>query len=69
MNDWQPIETAPRDEQVLVIYLEPFFGHMAQNIDTAYLDSGSNIWAFYMTEKPIVGGGVTHWMPLPEPPK
>ena len=38
-------------------------------MDTAYLENG--IWSLskYTSWKQIIGAPVTHWMPLPEPPK
>ena len=66
---WEPTETAPDDEQVLVAYLEPFFGKYTTEIGTGYYDSESGKWRFHIPDKEIVGGGVTHWMPLPEPPE
>ena len=69
MSEWQPIETAPKDEKVLVVFLEPFFGKFTQETESAYYDSGSGKWLFWLYGREIVGGGVTHWMPLPEPPE
>lgn len=58
---WKPIETAPRDEQVLV-YMQ-----VIDAIDIAHKPEGLSSW--------ISGGGtkwpaaaVSHWMPLPPPP-
>ena len=38
-------------------------------MDTAYLENG--IWSLsqYTSWKQIIGAPVTHWMPLPDPPK
>lgn len=62
--DWQPIETAPRDVQVLLFCPE----------DSIYI---GEVWTDYTSEdeKPycmvLEIGEVfpTHWMPRPQPPK
>jgi hypothetical protein len=55
---WRPIKTAP-DERILV-----WDGDM---IHLAWLDN--EIWqgAPYPGDEPL--SGVTHWLPLPEPPQ
>lgn len=68
--EWQPIETAPRDGTPVLILTN--YGKMA----TAYSrerkvsdkDGSEYGWIDYM--RPQHGyGSVTHWMPLPTPPK
>jgi len=56
MSEWQPISTAPRDGQDVLIYSGGL-------IEIACFVSG--IWNLSQ------GGRVnpTHWMSLPEPPK
>ena len=73
---WQPIETAPKDQKVLVItcsggihigevflYGKPFF--------RIKLDFGNVASTFYMpySKDREEYDMPTHWMPLPEPPK
>jgi hypothetical protein len=64
MGEWQPIETAPKDVEILV---------WSQYQDTAYLaicddqqwwtpDWWPEKWTEWLYSP-------THWMPLPEPPK
>lgn len=69
---WEPIETAPKDGQEVLIYLrspwsrvelarwfEPW-GNWIQSGDPSPIDD----------EMYGIGSGVpSHWMPLPEPPK
>lgn len=70
--NWQPIETAPTNEVVLIFIpnttnFDPGV-HRAMKLDmgtgacwqTNSLHGGSDIDPFYAP---------THWMPLPEPPK
>ncbi|QIX20227.1 DUF551 domain-containing protein [Agrobacterium pusense] len=61
MTKWQPIESAPMDERILVwcAYLEDtVFAEIRRpdGVVTGYDDS------HYVIDRP------THWMPLPEPP-
>lgn len=60
MSDWQPIETAPVNQEVLVWVVRKGGG----NIVSAKNSTGSQWWA-------IDTGAViaTHWQPLPAPPK
>jgi hypothetical protein len=65
MNDWQPIDTAPTDEPVLIsAWLEneqggERFMDIARNVFGEWVDEhdGDPIWP------------PTHWMPLPLPPQ
>ena len=62
MTDWQPIETAPKDSEILVwdgkdIWLvETEFGMYPKHNGCGCCSSSVHYEA-------------THWMPLPEPPK
>lgn len=60
--EWQPIETAPKGERVLVYF--PRTGRKEAMIIAASNPTGSQWWA-----KHIGNLFPTHWMPLPEPPK
>jgi hypothetical protein len=69
MSEWQTIDTAPRDNTLILLYvpgsaiLEIVFGRRSdENGDEDWLmDIGNNAWPIDIP--------VTHWMPLPEPPK
>ena len=54
---------------VLIVFKEPFFGKYYDEISTGYFDDESSTWRFWEPDREVVGPGVTHWMPLPEPPK
>ena len=63
--DWQPIETAPRNQPVLV----------AEAISDRYFVTVRELSRDYRGESVWTGGGYgdpppdpTHWMPLPDPP-
>jgi hypothetical protein len=68
MTAWQPIETAPKDGSVLLVcevgldssmtYAVAFWGAQQDGVET---------W-FGLDLLPL-GYSLTHWMPLPEPPK
>jgi len=57
MMEWQPIETAPKDGTVIIVYAPDFFQTAAWT--DGIWTNASESWL----------GDVTHWMPLPEPPK
>ena len=71
MSEWQPIETAPRDGTViLALRFYPvairWTGHHEWQWEAIHLGG-----AFPLLRNAYVVNDVhlTHWMPLPEPPK
>jgi len=75
MNEWQPIETAPKDERILLY--RPTSPEWWRVIGGMY-DSDEyakkpkpywtvDNWALGKLEQRQ--NAPTHWMPLPEPPK
>lgn len=90
MSDWQPIETAPKNQKVLVFFRNSL--GKGRTLLATYYAEGSLEWSddawqrdeadqgayapedwYEETEThemlmPIVET-LTHWMPLPEPPK
>jgi hypothetical protein len=67
MIEWQPIETAPKDETWVMIYSKqlgtpPFAIAFWSEKDAKWFDVD---WKFHSI---FVGLTITHWMPLPEPP-
>lgn len=76
MSEWQPIDTAPDDVEVL-IYGNNDRSH-APCVATATRSSFSSDWNLSSCEyyldigaeyTEFVGADPTHWMPLPEGPK
>jgi hypothetical protein len=71
MSDWQPIETAPKDG-TSVLLLELLFedlGAQAQNYTVATFRRRDG-WVADIECKPMSHQDkITHWMPLPDPPK
>ena len=63
-NEWQPIETAPKDEMILL------YGKIK---DKNKIGIGSYYYAlkFFVIEdgKGCYKLDATHWMPLPKPPE
>jgi hypothetical protein len=58
---WQPIETAPKRE-MLILYFPPVTGSAHPSNDKAgRIDL--DLYPVHYPRKP------THWMPLPDPPK
>ena len=67
MSEWQPIETAPMDERVVMGYFGP--GH-----DRYGFAAISHFFKWEAMPKRLptnwpITEAPTHWMPLPEPPK
>lgn len=80
--DWQPIETAPKDGTVVLIYQgkEECCCATAKYVDTSHKElevvgqKGKKViseWVEYTSGYWDADGfyDPTHWMPLPEPPK
>ena len=61
-SDWQPIETAPKKGFILATDGNDHW--------VVWWTCGSWVYASdYRGEDIDVGSVITHWMPLPEPPK
>ena len=73
---WGEVDEVPQGK-VLIIYLESFFGELTQEVGVGYYDDPNDHenpedgqgWLFWLGDKKVLGGGVTHWMPLPELPE
>ena len=66
MSEWQPIETAPKNGTLILAY--------ETNTDDEYLSGCMLAWwnprqCFWEIDGGGFGGELTHWQPLPEPPK
>ena len=57
---WQPIETAPMDGEVILIYLDGNWIASSRWVKTP----NGKCWDFGLSK-----AEPTHWMPLPEPPE
>lgn len=74
MSEWRPIETAPKDAEVLVwdgarvwIAAHDGFGECWSSRSAFALDDRAGDDAgFYIADADEAG--LTHWMPLPDPP-
>ena len=66
MMEWQPIETAPKDGSVIIVwYFSPLFARWC------YVGKGEKKgWASqdYWLSDDFEEYKPTHWMPLPQPP-
>jgi hypothetical protein len=74
MNKWQPIETAPKDGTLILIWVKHEVGPdmmMIAKFHTEYdepADDPSERLR-WKEEAGFYNVRATHWMPLPEPPK
>lgn len=73
MSEWQPISTAPREQEVIV-YFGPSVGVCSASLTSPHGDE----WECWCVDDgkhgpfPVRGYNEpypTHWMPLPEPPR
>jgi hypothetical protein len=60
--EWQPIETAPRDASIVIVYCA-----FCDLVNAAYW--GGEVWYWVWSDPPETDCHPTHWMPLPDPPK
>ncbi len=68
MSDWQPIETAPRDEVVVMLYCPASWD--TEGVRVGWMSEGhwydcESSW----TPLTDIYGQATHWQPLPSPPE
>jgi hypothetical protein len=76
MSNWQPIETAPKDGTVVLLFSPDADGPqiiLAQWREYVDADDPTNklsAWYDYWDEDaPEIEVGLTHWHSVPEPPK
>ena len=65
--EWQPIETAPKNETRILVCATLRGASLGSGRDVAiaWWDAHYEIWVTGFQNNPEP----THWMPLPEPPK
>jgi hypothetical protein len=68
--EWQTIETAPKDETSVLLFVRALSGHARYICIGCWIndDEGKGAW----DSDPCVrwpNHDVTHWMPLPTPPE
>jgi hypothetical protein len=68
--NWQPIETAPKDGTVIIIYDTEWGVYAAEWSPSWYGDTTNQGWieARFDEEYGSYAKNATLWMPLPEPP-
>lgn len=77
-NDWQPIETAPKDGTWVLLYGRPYTGQSPTEV-SRYVSETYEIWErvdeatkrLVRQESGYWDGDIwpTHWRPLPAPPE
>ncbi|WP_409013866.1 DUF551 domain-containing protein [Dyadobacter sp. CY356] len=65
MTEWQPIETAPKDGTRILICNNPK-KNLCFKMHVASFNKLENEW---IASAPQILKHVTHWMPLPLPPR
>lgn len=67
VDDWQPFETMPEDEFVLITFTNRW-GYPRVHEAVKYTTEDGDEVVYTVYEQNVINS-VTHWMPLPEPPK
>ena len=71
MTNWQPIETAPKDGTVILLFVAPW-------VVAGYFDLDEDVYPWVWMDLDASGSlngsrddgtRPAHWMPLPEPPE
>lgn len=65
-GEWLPIETAPRDGALMLVYASRGGAEIRWRYHLASWDYVESAWCDEEDGEPIYG--VTHWMPLPPAP-
>lgn len=73
MSEWQPIDSAPKDQRLLLFYPGQLGGWICGHWDDdKYAKNSRPYWrndrTIYMGVKMCRRHPPTHWMPLPPPP-
>ena len=78
MNEWQPIDTAPKDGTIIIITTGDATGtgrwRRVASVDTLNdIDGIAQFKGVYgwhsVSDKRLNDAKITHWMPLPTPPQ
>lgn len=65
MGEWQPIETAPKDDKTSILAFQRFYNG-AHRICTMQWDASVQSWRADVHS--FIRFEPTHWQPLPSPP-
>ena len=63
--EWQPIETAPKNGEWVLLY----FPHYAKSSVGKWRSPSPEYYQHWCIEGGVTPYDPTHWMPLPQPPK
>ena len=71
MSEWQPIETAPKDGTLVLLWPGSRTVNRLLTVCSAYWHQPANpkVSGMWVGQFVTRGSYITHWMPLPEPPK
>jgi hypothetical protein len=68
MNEWQPIDTAPRDGRTIIAYRPTDPPHI-EGMYWANYEKDNGAWHWSYDGESSLTIPPSHWMPLPEPPQ
>jgi hypothetical protein len=66
MTEWQPIDTAPKDGTVIIVY---GYKNDRPNVQTHYYQTAAWVGNGWTNASNSWLKDVTHWIALPAPPK
>lgn len=68
-NEWQPIETAPKDGVDIIIFGGEFESAGSNKIPMIVKWNGTYWTSTHYCYNEAIALNPTHWMPLPKPPE
>ena len=66
-SEWQPIETAPKDGRMVLLFPSRCWAEDSDRGEVGYWDNDFHDWGGLGSAAEDYTGP-THWMPLPSPP-
>lgn len=69
MSEWQPISTAPKDEEFIVGRMGVVVCTMGWDDEDARWFTFNQIWEHHAQKYKSAPWTPSHWMPLPQPPE
>ena len=69
MSEWKPIETAPKDGTLILVYEPDNESWPIRSARWSQSPYPPGRWDWFYVYDDCLGEAPTHWMPLPSPPE